>query len=57
MHTQVEPITRPKVAHVLPGEAATPGVHEASARCWCFPRLAHEDPVTRGRVYVHKKES
>jgi hypothetical protein len=28
--------------------------HQDSATCWCQPVLDYEDPVTGGRVYVHR---
>lgn len=43
--------------HVIPEQPAEAEPHRAEPQCWCQPRLVHEDPVTGGRVYVHKRES
>ncbi len=29
--------------------------HQEAVTCWCQPIIDYEDPVTGGRVYVHRR--
>jgi len=40
---------------VMPETASDEPVHVLDGTCWCQPVLDYEDPVTGGRVFVHRK--
>jgi hypothetical protein len=40
----------------IPPELAGIGNHETSATCWCQPVVDYEHPLTRDRVYVHRRD-
>lgn len=37
--------------HVMPASQE----HVAGPGCWCRPIVEYEDPVTRGKVWLHRR--